>query len=196
MSGLWERVEEISRSVGLDLFDLEIPSGRHGALRVFISRPGDNVRNENSRSMNAEPAAPAVRGITHQDCVKVSRKILEYLESSEFTAANSSGMRWDASNWTLEVSSPGVNRKLTRPAHFRGALGERIRVATRAAGAVRLAAAEPKENISDKLMRRKVFVGTLLAFDGSQLEISEETSHACIQVPIAAVTEARVDFKF
>jgi ribosome maturation factor RimP len=69
--------------------------------------------------------------------------------------------------YTLEVSSPGINRPLTRPEHFMRFLGKRIRVRTR-----------------DSIHGRRSFVGILdeviedtivLKQDGTEFQIPFET---------------------
>jgi ribosome maturation factor RimP len=54
------------------------------------------------------------RGVTLELCERVTRKLPEVRE-----------------HYALEVSSPGVQRPLTKPEHFRRYLGRRARVRTR-----------------------------------------------------------------
>jgi ribosome maturation factor RimP len=54
-------------------------------------------------------------GVTLERCESVSRELSELRE-----------------RYTIEVSSPGVERPLTKPAHFRRFVGRRARVRTRA----------------------------------------------------------------
>ena len=81
----------------------------------------------------------------------------------------------------LEVSSPGVNRRLRLPQHFPGAVGERVRVKFRSEGNV-----------------YRVVTGVLFAVDGDVLFVNDEQSKQKepIRVSLSDIKEARVDFKF
>jgi len=57
-------------------------------------------------------------GITLDDCERVSRKIDPILDEADPIE----------SSYRLEVTSPGVERPLTRPDHFEACLGEQIEV--------------------------------------------------------------------
>ena len=65
------------------------------------------------------------QGVSHNDLDGVSRKISAVLDAS-----NALG---DAP-YTLEVSSPGVDRPLTEPRHWRRARGRLVRVKVKGAG--------------------------------------------------------------
>jgi ribosome maturation factor RimP len=70
--------------------------------------------------------------------------------------------------WALEVSSPGLDRPLTKPAHYQRFLGSRVRVRTREA-----------------VEGRKSFTGRLEAADEHAVSVSDEQgSHA---IPLAVV---------
>ncbi|MCU1500385.1 MAG: ribosome maturation factor RimP [Acidimicrobiales bacterium] len=49
------------------------------------------------------------QGVDHALCERVTNVLRDYLE-----------------RYTLEVSSPGLERPLRKPAHFRGALGRKV----------------------------------------------------------------------
>ena len=57
-------------------------------------------------------------GVTLDECAAVSRKLGAVLDASPDVD----------SKYYLEVSSPGINRPLTRPEHFRRFLGERAKI--------------------------------------------------------------------
>jgi ribosome maturation factor RimP len=73
-------------------------------------------------------------GVTLDDLTRVHRQLSDLLDVHDL-------IPW---RYTLEVSSPGINRPLVRPRHYRRYLGQRVRVQTR----------EPYQG-------RRVFVGTL-----------------------------------
>lgn len=60
-------------------------------------------------------------GIQIRDCEKVSRQISAVMEVEDPIAGH----------YTLEVSSPGIDRPLVKPAHFQRFCGHRVKVSTR-----------------------------------------------------------------
>jgi ribosome maturation factor RimP len=73
-----------------------------------------------------------------------------------------------SSEWAMEVSSPGLDRPLTKPAHYRRFLGSQVRVRTR----------EPIEG-------RKSFTGTLAAADDECVSVEDDQGRH--RIPLAAV---------
>lgn len=59
-------------------------------------------------------------GVTHDLCAEVSRVVGEALDRLD----------WADGPYTLEVSSPGLERPLRRPEHFRAQLGKKVYVKT------------------------------------------------------------------
>ena len=70
-------------------------------LRVYIWRGMDNKE-----------------AVTVGNCAAVSKALSRTTEFEELLPESS----------TLEVASPGINRRLRRPEHFSGALGERLKL--------------------------------------------------------------------
>ena len=70
-------------------------------LRVFIDKPA---------------------GVTHEDCAEFSRELGTILDVEDVVPGNS---------YLLEVSSPGLDRKLFRPVDFERFTGSRIKLTTR-----------------------------------------------------------------
>jgi ribosome maturation factor RimP len=100
----------------------------------------------------------------------------------------------------VEVSSPGINRKLRRPEHYRGAIGERVKVkfgreqdGSRAYPEVDSEASAAKVGQPGSV---GVVRGKLSAFDGNILEIDDEERHELVRLGLGQVREARVDFLF
>lgn len=92
------------RGLGYELVDFEV-AGR-GLLRVFIERP------------DAKPNDP-LSGVRVEDCEKVTRQLQHV-----FTVEN---VEYDR----LEVSSPGLDRALTKPADFRKFAGQEVELRLR-----------------------------------------------------------------
>lgn len=80
----------------------------------------------------------------------------------------------------LEVSSPGVNRRLRLPDHFHSALGERIKLSG-------------KRHDSGKNFSLK---GQLVAFDKGLVQVKVNSEERTESVRLDEIREARVDFKF
>jgi ribosome maturation factor RimP len=101
-----ERVREIAAQVGtssgVEVVEVDMRgSGNARMLRVFIDKPG---------------------GVTHEDCANVSRELSTILDVEDAVPGGS---------YVLEVSSPGLDRKLSRPADFERFTGSRIKLTTR-----------------------------------------------------------------
>ncbi len=85
--------------LGYELIRLDLFSrGRKKVLRLFIDGPGE--------------------GITIDDCVKVTRSLGLVLDDREIMQGP----------YDLEVSSPGIDRPLVKPAHFSRFIGHDARV--------------------------------------------------------------------
>jgi ribosome maturation factor RimP len=102
--------ERVAGSTGLEVVDVEISgAGKHRMLRVFIDRPG------------AAPAANRPDGVTHEDCSKFSREFGTIVDVEDVLPGS----------YVLEVSSPGLDRKLTKAADFERFRGQRVKLMTR-----------------------------------------------------------------
>lgn len=153
-SQAWQIIEALVQAAGLELFDLELPGGGRGALRVFIRRPDRSP-------------------VTHDDCAAVSERVLD-----------SVGLESEVpGDWSLEVSSPGVNRRLRFPFHYQGAVGERVKVV--------LSTALPESG-----GKKSVITGRLKSFDGTALEVEDEELKKTVSFLLTSVSKARVDYLF
>jgi ribosome maturation factor RimP len=161
---LWDIVEKTVIDHGLELFDIEIPAAEAGVVRVYISRPGSDKGSHGERA-----------GVKVEDCARISRTLLDDERFDEvFPEA-----------CILEVSSPGINRKLTKPQHFHGAVGERVK----------LTVTMPAQEGAPKKGKATVR-GVLQAFDGNELKVEDESLKETVSIPWPNVHEARVDFLF
>jgi ribosome maturation factor RimP len=104
-----EIAERVAASSGLEVVEVEFRgSGNARMLRVFLDKPG---------AASGDPLA----GVTHGDCVNFSREFGTVLDVEDAIA----------NSYTLEVSSPGLDRKLTKAADFERFTGSRMKVMTR-----------------------------------------------------------------
>jgi ribosome maturation factor RimP len=107
-----ERVREIADRVaassGLEVLDIEfLGGGKARMLRVFLDKP----------AAGNDPLA----GVTHGDCANFSREFGTILDVEDVMPGS----------YTLEVSSPGLDRKLVTPADFTRFTGSRLKLTTR-----------------------------------------------------------------
>jgi ribosome maturation factor RimP len=104
-----EIAERVAASSGLEVVEVEFRgSGKARMLRVFLDKPG-------------AAAGDILAGVTHGDCVNFSRDFGTILDVEDAVP----------DSYTLEVSSPGLDRKLTRAADFERFVGSRIKLMTR-----------------------------------------------------------------
>ena len=121
----------VAASHGLDVVEVEFHGGaKHRLLRVFIEKNAQ----ERARlaALAAEQAADGaglklpehasldqLAGVTHEDCERFSQDFGTVLDVEELISGSS--------EYTLEVSSPGLDRKLRSAedfARFRGSLAK------------------------------------------------------------------------
>ena len=95
-------VERVAASSGLEVVEVEMRGGgKARMLRIFIDKPG---------------------GVTHEDCANLSREVGTILDVEDAVPGGS---------YVLEVSSPGLDRKLSRPADYQRFTGSRVKLTTR-----------------------------------------------------------------
>jgi ribosome maturation factor RimP len=107
-----ERVREIADRVagssGLEIVDVEfLGGGKARMLRVFLDKS----------AAGTDPLA----GVTHEDCAHFSREFGTILDVEDVMPGS----------YTLEVSSPGLDRKLVKAADFTRFTGSRLKLTTR-----------------------------------------------------------------
>jgi ribosome maturation factor RimP len=151
-------VEPLVRAEGFELVELEYVREPAGwILRLFIDRPG------------RDPMAKE-GGIGLEECAKVSHAVETALEVEDLVPHA----------YSLEVSSPGINRPLRRPEHFQKVVGKRVKVKT--FGPV----GQPP---------RKSFTGTLLESGASDITVEVEGGGA-FHIPLRDIAKANLDFEF
>lgn len=131
----WEIAEPILKNEGLELLDVEyLREGGRWILRLFIDKPGSDEKG---------------KGVDLEDCQRATRAVETALDVEDLVPHE----------YSLEVSSPGIERPLTRPAHFERFVGRRVNVKT--FGPM----FEPP---------RKSFTGTLVSFADDTAEVEVE----------------------
>jgi ribosome maturation factor RimP len=183
-SELWQMFEPDAREMGLEIFEIEVPNSRSRVLRIYLARSQDStvpdVANGSQKVIGEDN--PIKAGVSLDECALFSKKISR-MEGFEDLFHE---------HWTLEVSSPGINRRLTRPEHFKGAVGERVKVKFRGESL----GTEDQIACESQPVRNVVTKGILTQFDGKTLTIEDEEKLGPVKVEYALVNEARVDFLF
>ena len=104
-----EIAERVATSYGLEVVEVELRGGGKGRmLRIVIDTP---LR-----------VTAGLAGVTHEDCANVSREVSTILDVEDAVPGGS---------YVLEVSSPGLDRKLLRPADYERFRGSRVKLMTR-----------------------------------------------------------------
>jgi ribosome maturation factor RimP len=123
--------QRVAASHGLDVVEIEFLGGaKHRILRVFIEKNAEERKKladqaEDARSLEAAAAAGAgvdqLAGVTHEDCAAFSRDFGTVLDVEDLIPGG---------EYTLEVSSPGLDRKLKGMEDFRRFAGLLAKVQT------------------------------------------------------------------
>jgi ribosome maturation factor RimP len=145
----------VAGSHGLELFDVQFRREAGGmVLRVQIDRPG--------------PAATAEDSVSVDDCANVSRDLSAILDVEDVVP----------SAYTLEVSSPGLDRPLRHLDDYRRFTGRRAKVVMR----------EPVDGQS-------FFKGALAGVDAGALVIEGDDGKRH-RVPFGVITRANLEVEF
>jgi ribosome maturation factor RimP len=99
---LREIAERVAATSGLEVVEVELRGGgKSRMLRVFLDKP---------------------EGVTHEDCANFSREFGTIVDVEDAVPGGA---------YTLEVSSPGLDRKLSRPRDFERFTGSRVKLMTK-----------------------------------------------------------------
>jgi len=146
--------ERVARSHGLDVWDIVSRRETQGlVVRVFIDRPG--------------PAATPEESVSIEDCEQVSREIGTILDVEDPLPAA----------YTLEVSSPGLDRPLRGEDDYRRFAGRRAKLVMR-----------------DAVDGQRFFKGQLGGVDAGAVLIDDE--HGRHRVPLAIITRGNLEVEF
>ena len=146
-----EAAERVARSQGLEVFDVEWKVGKQRLLRVYLDRlPG--------------PENPEGLGVTHKDCERVSADLSVILDVEDLVPGPS---------YILEVSSPGLDRKLIKPADYERFVGRLAKIWLN----------EPVEN-------EKYFEGRLAGFSDGMVKLALKKRE--VIVPYTGIRKANL----
>jgi ribosome maturation factor RimP len=183
--------ERVGASAGIEIVDVQMLGGGGARLlRIYIDRPSGTNLNVTSidrpsgsidhgstsveqpaEAVGQTPAAAAERpgGVTLADCEFISQNVGTILDVEDVIP----GQRY-----TLEVSSPGVERKLTKPRDFERFVGQKVKVALR----------QPVEN-------QRTWVGALASFAEGMITL-EPSPGRSIRFPLDQVEKANLKFEW
>ena len=127
---VWQLAAPLAANEGLEIVDIELkPEGGRGGrvLRVYMDKEG---------------------GPSLEELSRVSRGLSGLLDEHDDVVDGA---------YTLEVSSPGINRPLKRPEDFSRFVGKQIRVRTR-----------------DMINGRRAFLGELLEVSAEKIALRQD----------------------
>ena len=145
----------MAHSLGLEIFDVEWKVGKVRLLRVYIDRLPDAAGPSNLGNG---------AGISHSDCEKVSQQLSVLLDVEDLVPGPS---------YTLEVSSPGLDRKLIRPGDYERFTGRLANIWLN----------EPVEN-------QKYFQGRLAGYADGMVKLTVRDRE--VAVPYAGIRKANL----
>jgi ribosome maturation factor RimP len=173
-----DAAERVARSYGLELFDLQLRREAAGTvLRVVIDRPDPGVRASATSGSTAD-AGDVRRRLEEEsvgivDCQRVSHDLSAILDVEDDDLET--GAIGHA--YTLEVSSPGLDRPLRHEADYRRFQGRLAKVVT-----------------SEPVNGQSAFAGRLAGVDGGHLLLEEgRRTH---RVPMTRIKRARLEVEF
>ena len=163
-----EAAERVARSLGLEVVDVEWKIGKQRFLRVYIDKVPTAKPAE---AIEGEAAPSPYPKISHADCERVSQQLSVILDVEELIPGP---------GYVLEISSPGMDRALTRAGDF-----ERF--------AERLAKISTTEPIGEA----KFFEGRLKGFaDGNvRMELKGKDARI-VEIPLTAIRKANLVVEF
>ena len=143
---IWELVAPLTQTEGIEIVDIE--------LRHESSRNGRVLR----LYLDKEG------GPTMNDLSRVSREVSDLLDTHDVVDGA----------YTLEVSSPGINRPLKRPEHFARFVGKRVRVRT-----------------LEVVNGRRSFLGQLLEVSADKISLNQDGTRC--EIPFVLIEKSNYE---
>jgi ribosome maturation factor RimP len=133
LDGIRAAAERVAASHGLDVVDVEIAGpSKERVLRIFLEKNAEGrarLKDEVAAGAEGLPdrlaegrlSVEQLSGVTHEDCAAFSRDFGVLLDVEDLVPGG---------EYTLEASSPGLDRKLSKPEEFQRFAGCLIKVQT------------------------------------------------------------------
>jgi len=155
-----QAAERVARSYGLEIFDVQFRRESVGmVLRVIIDKPA------------SERVESIDDGVGIEDCQRVSQDLSAVLDVED-DAAGDGGQ-----SYTLEVSSPGLDRPLRHEADYRRFVGRLAKLVTGA-----------------PIDGQSAFAGRLAGVEDGVVLLSE--GRKVHKVPLAKIKRGRLEVEF
>lgn len=172
---LWQALVDIAADEGLQIYDIERLP--RGGLRIFLEKG---------------------TGVTSGECTNYCRRLMAFfsVEGADYGVGT---------NPELEVSSPGINRRLRLPEHYQKAVGSRVKIKwkrsafNRGDAALEEQGGDLKEETGQTGVlapKVDVVIGLMNAVQGECLDLAVENSTQVLKIPLSEIQDATVDYKF
>jgi len=177
-----QAAERVARSEGLEIADVEWKVGKQRFLRVYIDRlpertaapdatDAQDPSGSNASDVEEAPPSNPYPKITHGDCERVSQQLSVILDVEDLIPGPS---------YTLEVSSPGMDRALKKAADFERFRGRKAKIVT-------------TEPVGDA----KFFEGRLAGVAPGKVRIELQGKQAkVVEIPLDAIRKANLVVEF
>jgi ribosome maturation factor RimP len=175
--------QRVAASHHLELVDIEFQGGsKFRTLRVFIEKDAaeraklaELAQTGETTDLPTDVPAERLSGVTHEDCATFARDFGTMLDVEDLVPG---------AEYTLEVSSPGLERKLSRPedfARFQGSL-------------VKLQTFTPVNNNRQWQGRLTLFADNVLTLDLAAIKqkgkARKVTTEQIVTIPLANIEKA------
>lgn len=204
-STLDDLLADITTPMGFEVICWEwAGQGKYRVLRLYIDRlpsPAPEGEVAAKETLETEPAQPSpeegavapettesteavVSGVSLQDCATVSRLVglaLDAAEEQPRWAAVAASLK---GAYTLEVSSPGIERPLTKLAHFARFIGKKALIRC--------------DRVLDPSENRKKFSGPLMGVTegpSPSVRIKDEDLQAEVDIPLSFIKKAHLVYE-
>jgi ribosome maturation factor RimP len=162
LSKLRAAAERVARTFGLEIFDVQLRRESIGmVLRVIIDRPDRGVPETLEESVGIE------------DCQRVSQDLSALLDVEEDELGEPSL----GHEYTLEVSSPGLDRPLRHEADYRRFAGRLAKIVT-----------------TEPIAGQSAFAGRIAGVEDGQVVLNE--GRKVHRVPLARIKRANLSVEF
>jgi ribosome maturation factor RimP len=181
--------DRIAASHSLDVVDLDFSGGvKFRTLRIFIEKNAETRAKLAAEAAAADAENPLPKDVpaeilsfvTHEDCAAFAQDFGTVVDVEDLIPG---------ADYTLEVSSPGLERKLTKPADFIRFTGSLVKVQT-------FTAIEGNRHFQGRLT---AFEGNNLALDlaaikqkGKAKKGATKAENSIVTIPFANVEKANL----
>jgi ribosome maturation factor RimP len=160
-----EAAERVARSEGLEVVDVEWKIGKQRFLRVYIDRVPQ------ASAADGQVVSDPYPKISHADCERVSQQLSVILDVEELIPGP---------GYILEVSSPGMDRALKKPADFERFAGRLAKIST-----------------EDPVEEEKFFEGRLKGFADGKVRMELKGKDArVVEIPLEMIRKANLVVEF